>query len=151
MKLHELERTQTVPAAADAVFAFFKKPENLEHLTPAGLGFRILTPSPITMREGALIDYTIRLSGLPVRWTTLITRYEPPLLFVDEQLKGPYAYWHHTHEFRPTAGGTEVRDRVLYALPLGPAGELLHRLYVRKKLEGIFDHRARAIRSQFAG
>ncbi|MCG3176644.1 MAG: hypothetical protein MOGMAGMI_01602 [Candidatus Omnitrophica bacterium] len=151
MKLHQLERAQTVPASLERVFAFFKRPENLERLTPSGLGFRILTPRPIVMREGALIDYTIRLSGLPVRWTTLITRYEPPLRFVDEQLRGPYAYWHHTHEFREVAGGTEVSDRVVYALPLGALGGLLHRLYVRQELERIFGYRAEAIRSAFAG
>lgn len=150
MRTFSLERIQIVPAELDEVFGFFKDPVNLGRLTPPQLGFRILTPSPVPMREGALIDYTIRVMGLAMRWTTLITAYDPPLRFVDEQLKGPYSYWHHTHEFTAVTGGTEVRDRVLYALPLGALGTLSHRLYVRRELEWIFDYRSDAVRRIFA-
>jgi hypothetical protein len=102
------------------------------------------------MKEGTLIDYTIRVLGLPVRWTTLITRYDPPHSFVDQQLRGPYSFWHHTHSFRPVDGGTEMKDSVLYLLPFGPLGRLAHVLAVRRQLRRIFDHRSLVIAARFA-
>jgi ligand-binding SRPBCC domain-containing protein len=145
-----LERTQFLPVPPDEAFRFFDRPENLADITPAELGFRILTPSPIAMKEGALIDYTIRVLGIPVRWTTLITQYDPPRGFVDQQLKGPYSFWHHTHAFRAVKGGTEMTDTVQYLLPFGPIGSLVHSLAVRRKLEAIFEHRSRVIAGRFA-
>lgn len=150
MTLHVFERTQTVAAAHDEVFAFFARPENLAEITPASMGFRILTPSPITMREGALIDYVIRLGPLPLRWRTLITCFEPPHRFVDEQLAGPYAFWHHTHTFAAApGGGTVLGDVVRYMLPLGLVGDLAHALAVRRQLGQIFDHRRRVVAARF--
>jgi ligand-binding SRPBCC domain-containing protein len=151
MRLHLLQREQTVRAARDDVFAFFAKPENLAELTPASLGFQILTPAPIVMREGALIDYVLRLNGLPLHWRTVITSYEPPHRFVDEQLAGPYAFWHHTHTFDVTPeGGTRLGDVVRYALPLGLVGDLAHALVVRRQLQGIFEYRREIIARRFA-
>jgi len=149
MQTHLLRRTQLLPASREEVFAFFQSPENLARITPSWLGFRILTPSPITMKEGALIDYTVRWLGFPVRWKTLITAYEPPVLFVDQQLQGPYSFWHHTHEFHETPGGTEMNDTVRYILPAGLFGEALHRLMVRRQLDEIFDFRAQTIADVF--
>jgi ligand-binding SRPBCC domain-containing protein len=145
MTLHTLTKEQFVPAPVETVFGFFSRPENLSKLTPPGLGFVILTPPPIEMKKDALIDYTIRLLGIRVRWTTLITAYEAGSSFVDEQLKGPYSYWHHSHVFESAPGGTIVRDRIRYALPFGPVGRLVHSLAVRNQLEEIFDFRVRVI------
>mgnify|MGYP001824672668 CR=1 FL=1 len=150
MKVHVLERRQTVAAPLDEVFAFFARPENLAEITPPGLGFQILTPSPIAMKEGAVVDYVVSLAGLPLRWRTLITAYEPPHRFVDEQLAGPYSFWHHTHTFgEAPGGGTELGDVVRYALPLGPLGELAHALVVRRQIDGIFAHRHAVIAGRF--
>jgi ligand-binding SRPBCC domain-containing protein len=136
-----LERTQTIFQPLEQVFAFFADAANLEAITPPWLHFRILTPLPIAMREGALIDYTIRLYGVPLRWRTRIETWEPMSRFVDNQLSGPYALWHHTHTFTPTDEGVEMVDRVRYAIPLGPLGEMARRLFVDRLLEAIFDYR----------
>lgn len=151
MTPYVLERKQFLPVPPDEAFRFFDRPENLAEITPAELGFRILTPSPIAMKEGALIDYTIRVLGMPVRWTTIITSYDPPRGFVDLQLKGPYSFWHHTHAFRAVDGGTEMTDTVRYLLPFGPLGALAHAVAVRRQLEGIFEHRSRVIAGRFPG
>jgi ligand-binding SRPBCC domain-containing protein len=92
---------------------------------------------PMAMREGALLDYTIRLWGVPLSWRTLISRWEPPHLFVDEQVNGPYALWHHTHAFTETPEGTRIDDTVRYLLPLG---------IVRAQLRRIFAYRQEAVR-----
>jgi hypothetical protein len=97
------------------------------------------------MSRGAQIDYTIRWLGLPVKWRTLITGYDPPTLFVDQQIRGPYLLWQHRHEFRETAAGTVISDRVSYRLPLGFLGDLAHALVVRRQLIGIFRFRQRSL------
>ena len=147
--MHHLQRQQFVPVPRDDVFAFFGEPENLARLTPAWLGFRILTPSPLTMKEGALIDYEISLGPLPMRWRTLITDYDPPHSFVDVQLTGPYSFWHHTHTFTPTEGGTLIGDHVRYLLPFGALGGLVQKLVVRRQLDTIFRFREDAIAARF--
>lgn len=130
----------------EAVFEFFECPENLSLVTPPALDFRQLTPAPVAMREGAVIDYTIRRFGLRWRWRTLISVYRPPLCFVDEQLLGPYSYWRHEHRFEADNGGTRMHDEVRYALlnllPSGVAGWMERRL-VRPQLEEIFRYRER--------
>ena len=140
-----LERRQTVPRTLDETFAFYADPRNLAVITPPWLGFRIASDGPLVMREGLRIDYRIRPLGVPQRWTSEITRYEPPHRFVDEQRRGPYAGWHHLHEFRAVPGGTEIRDVVTYSLPLGALGRLAHALLVRRQLQEIFDFRERRI------
>ncbi len=137
---HVLERTQVLPGDPGEVFEFFGDAFNLEAITPSWLRFRIVTPRPIDMREGALIEYRLALHRIPIRWLTRIEAWEPGVRFVDAQIRGPYKLWHHTHTFEPDADGTLVRDRVRYALP-GGLGELAHRLFVRRDLERIFDHR----------
>ncbi len=140
-----LEREQWIPRRIEEVFAFFADAKNLETITPPWLRFRILSPEPIAMQAGTLIVYRLRWHWLPLRWLTEITEWEPPWRFVDVQRRGPYALWHHTHEFEPHAGGTRMRDRVRYALPLGLLGALMHRLIVRRDLQAIFDYRARKV------
>jgi ligand-binding SRPBCC domain-containing protein len=127
------------------VFEFFSRPENLERITPGWVGFRLLTPQPIDMKAGAVLDYTIRLLGLPVRWTTLISDYEPPHRFSDVALRGPYRFWCHTHTFEKDGQETIMIDEVRYALPFGILGDLVHRLWVRRQLDCIFDYRAEVI------
>ena len=108
MKTFELTKTQVINSSMDNVFDFFSKPENLKAITPEKLSFKILTPTPITMGKGTVIDYTIRLFKIPVHWRTLITKYDPPHEFIDEQMKGPYNFWHHTHKFKKVDGGVAV-------------------------------------------
>lgn len=145
MTVYILEQTQLVHRPLSEVFAFFADPSNLELLTPPILGFKILTPTPIDMREGALIDYRISVRGVPLRWRTRIDAYDPMRSFVDVQLRGPYRSWRHTHSFEERPDGTEVRDHVEYSLPLGPAGALVHKLFVRRDLETIFAFRREAM------
>jgi ligand-binding SRPBCC domain-containing protein len=144
-----LQREQWVPRPVDEVFAFFADATNLEAITPPWLNFCILSPAPIAMRRGAAIVYRLRWHGLPLRWFTEIEEWEPPVRFVDVQRRGPYALWHHTHEFEPAGSGTRMRDLVRYALPLGPLGRLTHRLVVRRNLEAIFDYRAKKVTEIF--
>ena len=103
--MHTLTTEQTVTAPLAQVSDFFSRPENLARLTPPHLAFEILTPLPVTMRPGAVIDYLIRLGPLPMRWRTLISDFDPPHGFVDQQLSGPYSFWHHTHTFIAVPGG----------------------------------------------
>lgn len=139
-----------MPCPLDEVFAFFSAAENLERLTPAALRFEILTPLPIVMQRGTLIDYGIRLRGVPMRWQTLIEEWEPGRRFVDLQLRGPYRSWRHEHLFTAVEAGTEVRDTVDYELPLGGLGDMAHWAFVRRELQTIFDFRARTVSELFA-
>jgi ligand-binding SRPBCC domain-containing protein len=147
--VYVLEREVIVAAPRDRVFSFFAEAANLERLTPPALRFRILTRGPIEMRAGTTIDYRISLSGVPFRWRTMIAVWEPPERFVDIQTKGPYAQWHHTHSFEIAQGGTRMRDRVEYALPLGPVGSLAQHWFVKRQLANIFDFREAAVRDLF--
>jgi ligand-binding SRPBCC domain-containing protein len=145
MRIHTLQREQVVPAAPAAVFSFFGAALNLEAITPPFLRFAVVTPEPIEMRVGTLIQYRLRLHGLSIRWLTSIQAWDPGRRFVDVQVRGPYALWHHNHEFEPHPDGTLMRDVVRYALPLGPLGELAHRAVVQGDLREIFAFRARTI------
>jgi ligand-binding SRPBCC domain-containing protein len=141
-RVHVLERSQRLVRSPDHAFAFYADAFNLEAITPPWLRFRVTSRYPIEMREGALIEYRLRLHGLPIRWLTRIEVWDPPRRFVDVQLRGPYALWEHTHTFEPASDGVVIRDRVRYALPFGPLGSLAHALFVRRDLRRIFDYRA---------
>jgi ligand-binding SRPBCC domain-containing protein len=146
MPIHTLRREQVLDASPEAVFAFFADPLNLEAITPPLLRFAVVTPTPIAMGVGTLIQYRLRLHGVPVRWDTLIEAWEPPWRFVDVQVRGPYRRWHHTHELSALDGDrTLMRDTVRYALGFGALGALAHRLVVRRDLEAIFAYRARRV------
>lgn len=127
-----------LPQTRDKVFPFFAEARNLEQLTPPFLQFEVLAPAPIAMRGGALIDYQLRVHGFPIRWRTEITEWDPPHRFVDQQLRGPYHMWHHTHTFVERDGGTLCRDEVVYR-PRG--GTLVNWLFVRRDVERIFAYR----------
>jgi ligand-binding SRPBCC domain-containing protein len=138
-----LERAQIIERPLGDTFEFFSDAYNLEKITPSFLRFRILTPRPIRMCAGAVIDYELSLFGVPFRWRTLIEEWEPGRRFVDSQIKGPYALWHHTHTFEAVGPDrTLMRDRVEYRVPLGPLGSLARALFVGRMLEKIFDYRA---------
>ena len=145
MRVHRLEREQRIARPLDEVFDFFAAARNLERLTPPWLRFEVLTPEPIGMRVGTLIDYRLRVHGIPLRWTSRIEEWEPGRSFIDRQLRGPYGLWRHRHTFNADGEATMVRDTVDYALPLGALGELAHHLFVRGDLERIFAYRRRAV------
>jgi ligand-binding SRPBCC domain-containing protein len=141
-----LETATSLPRPVDEVFAFFANAENLERITPPELAFRILTPTPIVVREGTIIDYRLRLFGVPFNWRTRIVQWQPNDQFIDEQVSGPYSCWRHLHTFVEHEGGTRMTDRVEYRLPLRAAGALALPL-VRRQLDRIFRYRANAIRA----
>lgn len=149
MRVHRLERRQLVPRGIEEVWDFFARARNLENLTPAFLRFEVLTPEPIEMGVGTLITYRLHLHGIGVNWVTQIERWAEGRSFVDRQLNGPYALWHHRHDFEAHDGGTIVSDTVHFGLPLGPFGDLARVLFVQRDLDRIFDFRAQAVRERF--
>jgi hypothetical protein len=151
MSVHVLEREQLVPTSPAATFELFSDAFALERITPPWLGFRVITPGPIEMAAGAVIGYILRLHRVPVRWLTRIEVWDPPRRFVDLQLEGPYRLWEHTHSFIPWETGTLIVDRVRYALPVWPFGELAWLAIVRRDLERIFDYRRQAIERLLGG
>jgi ligand-binding SRPBCC domain-containing protein len=146
MKILEFHSQMRVPRQIDEVFRFFGDALNLEQLTPPWLRFRVLTPAPIAMREGTEIEYKLKIRGFPARWKSKITAWEPPLRFVDEQVRGPYRVWIHEHRFTANAGGTLCEDYVKYS-PLG--GVLIDRLFVARDIKKIFEFRSRRLRELF--
>jgi len=144
---YRLRAEVVVDSPIEEVFDFFSSAENLESITPPWLNFRIITPMPIEMREGTLLDYKIRLHMIPIRWRTEIAEWKPPLRFVDTQLKGPYKRWWHVHTFKDLGNGlTSVIDEVHY-IPRG--GSLLHRLMVKPDLKRIFTYRQQQLAKRF--
>jgi ligand-binding SRPBCC domain-containing protein len=139
--LLDLRSEVVVPVPVDDAFAFFADAWNLERITPPWLNFRIRTPRPLAMREGALLDYRIRLHGLPIPWRTRIDVWEPGVRFVDRQVIGPYHWWRHEHGFEAVAGGTRVVDHVEYL----PRVAWLSRGWVRRDVERIFAYRRDAL------
>ena len=134
----ELTARQSISRPIADVFDFFADATNLEALTPASLRFRIITPGPIEMRRGTTIDYRLRIHGVPTRWRSEISIWQPPYRFVDVQLRGPYRFWNHEHAFREDAAGTLISDHVHYR---APGGRLVNRLLVARDLEKIFRYR----------
>ena len=144
MPIYRLERTQRVSLGAEECWRFFSDPRNLEKITPPAMNFVIKSELPAEIYPGLLIEYTVSpLLGIPLTWVTEIMQVDAPRYFADEQRVGPYRLWHHEHFFRPLPeGGTEVRDLVTYAPPLGPLGRLFNAVAIRPQLERIFAYRA---------
>lgn len=138
---YHLDHSLVIPRPRPEVFAFLADAGNLERITPDFLNFHIVTPQPIPMHAGAIIDYRLRLFGLPFYWRTLIEAFDPISSFVDLQLKGPYRLWRHHHVFTDAPGGTLMLDHVQYEMPFGSLGSITRRLVVRRALNRIFDHR----------
>jgi ligand-binding SRPBCC domain-containing protein len=146
---HHMHRTTLLRAPLPIVFEFFKNPRNLEALTPPWLGFRLISTSDATVRQGTRIRYQLRLFGIPLAWESLIAEYAENSHFADEQVAGPYARWYHHHAFRAVPDGVEMTDDVEYRLPLGPLGRVVHWAIVRRQLKAIFDYRAAVITRRF--
>jgi ligand-binding SRPBCC domain-containing protein len=147
VKIFEHRSTLWIPRPPAEVFPFFSEARNLELLTPPWLRFEVLTPQPITMRIGTLIDYRLRVRGIPMRWRSEIAAWDPPHRFVDRQLRGPYRLWDHEHGFAERDGGTEAADHVRYAVW---GGTLVDRLVVRRDVAAIFGFREQRLREIFA-
>ena len=146
MNVQILEREQRLPGSPADVFDFFADARNLEAITPPLLRFRLVTPGPIAIGRGTLIRYRLRVRGLPVSWLTEIKEWDPPHGFVDEQLRGPYALWRHTHTFEADGEETIMRDVVHYRVGFGPLGALVNALIVRRDVAAIFDYREQRVR-----
>jgi ligand-binding SRPBCC domain-containing protein len=143
--IQRLERVQVVRRPLREVFAFFARAENLERITPPWLRFGLLTPGPIDMRTGTTIEYRLRLHGIPLKWVSVIERWEEEQGFVDRQLRGPFRLWRHHHDFTEIEGAVRVHDRVDYALPFGRVGRLAGLPIVHRDLGRIFDYRCAAV------
>lgn len=148
MSEHILEREQIIKRPRQEVFDFFADAGNLERITPKNLNFHIITPQPIEIKKGALIDYQLKLYGFPITWKTEITQWNPPFDFVDTALKSPYKQWIHLHTFEEKNGETIMKDLVRYRLPFEPFGDLGH-FIVKQELEHIFDYRYKIIEEIF--
>ena len=146
MKTYKFAAEVQVSAPRAEVFRFFADPRNLERLTPPWLHFEIITPPDIVIEQGTLLDYRLRLRGIPLRWQSEISVWEPPLRFVDRQTKGPYSLWVHEHTFAEHDRGTIVGDRVEYAVP---GGRLVQKFFVAPDLERIFAFRHQILEQLF--
>ena len=149
MKTHLAVRKTLIKKNISEVFDFFSKAENLDRLTPSHLGFKIITKLPVEMKVGTLIDYKIKLNGIPFRWQSVISKWEPPYLFEDKQLKGPYKIWIHEHKFEDKGDSTLMTDTVHYLSPGGIFEFIPHNLIVKRKLEEILDFREKTLKSIF--
>lgn len=149
--LHCLSQTQTLPLSLDHAWAFFSDPGNLSRITPGWLSFKLTCAPPVSMYAGQILTYTVRpIPMLRLRWVTEITQVRKPFFFVDEQRIGPYRFWHHQHFFEHTKGGLLMTDLVHYALPAGPLGDLVHALWVKKRLASIFEYRRKVLTEMLA-
>jgi len=140
-----IQRDVWLPRPREEVFAFFADAANLERLTPPWLHFRILSPH-IVIARGVLIDYRLKIHGVPLRWQSEISRWDPPRTFVDEQRKGPYRRWVHTHTFEEERGGTRVGDSVEFEVPF----EWIAGRFVMRDVQAIFTFREQALSTIFA-
>lgn len=142
MKLYTLHRSQFLPIGLEEAWPFFSTPRNLEAITPEFLHFEILSAVPEAIHSGLIIRYRISaVAGIPMTWVTEIKHVEPHRRFVDEQRIGPFRFWYHEHRFEAVAGGIEMHDTVHYVMPWGLLGRLVHALFIRRRLEAIFDYR----------
>ena len=152
MKIHTLEQQQMLPITPEEAWEFFSSPANLEQITPSDVGFEITSSLETKMFEGQIITYRMMIApAVRVSWVTEIKCVIEGHSFVDEQRFGPYKFWHHRHEFEPVDGGVLMRDRVHYALPFGPFGALAHAIFVRRKLDWIFQCRKQILITRFGG
>jgi hypothetical protein len=146
---YRLVHEQLVPRKLEEVFDFFSRAENLETLTPDFLHFKIVSVNPQPVQKGTLIQYKLRVRGLPLRWTSEIREWNPPTQFVDIQTRGPYKLWRHTHRFVAEGNNTRIVDEVLYDLPFGALGRIAHSVMVKSDVEKIFHYREMKIRELF--
>jgi ligand-binding SRPBCC domain-containing protein len=146
VKVFTFESRLWLPRPIREVFAFFSDALNLEELTPTSLQFHILTPAPIRIQQGTEIDYRLKIHGIPIRWRSRISVWDPPHRFVDEQLRGPYRQWIHEHRFTEHLAGTTCEDAVSYS-PIG--GALINKLFVANEVRQIFAYRTQRLQTLF--
>ncbi len=148
---HYIESFQTLPISLDEAWDFFSSPANLSKITPAYMGFEVISNSNSeVMYPGQIITYYVRpVFNMKLFWMTEITHVKDKEYFIDEQRFGPYVLWHHSHFFKAIPGGVEMRDQVYYKLPFGPLGNLAHSLFVKSQLKGIFDYRFKVLEERF--
>lgn len=152
MKFYNIKNTQHLPISLEEAWAFFSSPNNLEQMTPSYMDFTVTSNKAAgeIMFEGQIITYVLKpVLGIPIKWMTEITHVKYPHYFIDEQRFGPYSMWHHKHTFTPTDNGVEVHDEIDYVIPLGFLGTFAHKLFVRKKLEFIIEHRRKVLSDLF--
>ena len=151
MKTFTLQREQYLSISIEQAWAFFSSAQNLDKITPPGMGFKIVSKineGPIF--SGMQIEYIVKpMLGIPLKWVTEIKDVQSPYLFTDRQLKGPYTFWEHTHKFQTVDGGIKMTDEVKYRLPLGWLGIIAHTVFVKNKLKSIFDFRASTLTKLF--
>jgi len=146
MKLHRIHRRQVIPISMTEAWAFFSNPVNLSKITPPWLNLTVISNIPRSMHSGMIISYRITpMASMSTLWISEITHVEAPIYFVDEQRLGPFRFWHHQHLFKEVGRDVEIQDIVHYAMPLGPIGEMVHAISVRKKVEAIFNFRQKAL------
>ena len=152
MNIHQYKTKQFLPIDLVAAWAFFSNARNLAVITPSDMDFMILSASlPLEIHEGMHIDYRVRpLLGISCHWQTEISKVKKPEFFTDRQLKGPFLLWEHTHQFTPSKNGVMVNDEIIYSLPFGALGSLMHRLLVKKRIEHIFAFRRRVLNRMFS-
>ncbi|MBI3234973.1 MAG: SRPBCC family protein [Bacteroidetes bacterium] len=147
---HIFQSEITIDRTIDEVFEFFSNAENLNVLTPSNLHFTFITPTPIDIKRGAIIDYRIKLFGVPVKWRTQITKWEPTACFADNQERGPFKLWYHVHTFKAFGSQTIMTDTVHYLSPGGILEFIPHILFVKRQVHKIFEYREKAIQKYFA-
>lgn len=150
MSMHRLHCVQRLPISIEQAWEFFSSPGNLAKITPPSMGFVIRSGAERPMYAGQIIRYTVKpLAGIPTTWITEISQVEAPHRFIDTQLVGPYRHWHHQHFFRPVKGGIEMEDLLHYQLPFGFLGDMVHQLFVKSKIESIFEYRRKKLGELF--
>ncbi len=151
MAAHSIKTVQKIPVSLDEAWAFFSNPANLQAITPEGMGFTIISRyHGDVMYAGQLIEYKVRpVAGIPIYWMTEITQVKDRAYFIDEQRFGPYSLWHHQHHFKEIPGGVEMTDIVHYKNPLGILGRIANTLFVKQKLNSIFDYRYKKVEEMF--
>lgn len=152
MAMHQLRTSQFLPISLEEAWDFFSNPGNLAKITPPDMGFVIQSGADQKMYPGQVIRYTVKpLLGIPMTWVTEIAHVNTPNHFVDTQLYGPYVHWHHQHFFKAVDGGTQMNDILHYQLPLGPLGDFVHWLFVKKRVREIFEYRENVLKKMFGG
>lgn len=152
MKLHTIERIQIINSDINTVWKFFSNPENLNEITPPDMNFEIISKNlPLEIYPGLIIEYKIKpFKGYKIHWITEIKNVIPQKLFIDEQIFGPYKFWHHIHLFEEISlNKTKMIDLVYYRLPFSVIGEIVHLILIRKRLIEIFDYRYKTIEQKF--
>jgi len=150
MKVHSLNQKQWLPISSKEAWAFFSSPRNLEKMTPPGMGFKIVSLPSETLYEGEIIEYKVKaLPGIWIPWVSEIKALDEGRSFVDDQISGPFKFWHHRHTFEEKDGGTEVGDLIHYSIGFGPFGEIARHLIVKNQLEEMFAFRKRVLEKEF--